>query len=66
MPPLYSYKCAVCDHVTDAVREVEERNSCPNCKHCNSEETYKIISQDIRSTVLGHARKGNYNSGDYS
>jgi len=65
MCPMYSYKCSVCEHITEAVRDVEERNSCPNCEDCNSEETYKIISQDIRATVNG-VRKGHHNSSDYS
>jgi putative FmdB family regulatory protein len=39
---LYEYRCKVCDEITEAVRDVDDRNNCPTCL-CGG-ETKKIIS----------------------
>ena len=44
---LYEYKCTLCAKITEALREIEDRNNCPPCEKCAG-ETKKIIS---KSTV---------------
>ena len=41
---LYQYRCELCNELTDASREIEERNDCPKCEHCGG-KTRKIISR---------------------
>ena len=38
----YQYKCRTCEQITDAIRSVADRDSCPTCE-CGG-ETRKIIS----------------------
>lgn len=40
---IYSYRCMTCKEVTDASREIDDRNNAPPCEHCGK-ETRKIIS----------------------
>lgn len=42
--PVYSYRCNVCEEVTDAIRTIDGRNKCPPCEKCSG-GTRKIISQ---------------------
>ncbi len=40
---LYEYQCLDCEKITEALRTVDDRNNCPECK-CGG-ETKKIISK---------------------
>ena len=40
----YEYRCELCSELTEALREIEERNDCPKCDHCGG-KTKKIISK---------------------
>lgn len=41
---MYEYRCEFCREITDALREIEERNDCPKCERCGG-KTSKIISK---------------------
>ncbi len=41
---LYQYRCLACNELTDAFREIDDRNRAPDCQHCGG-TTIKIISR---------------------
>ena len=40
---LYEYRCLLCKEITEALRDIDDRNTCPHCDQCGS-STKKIIS----------------------
>ena len=46
---LYEYRCRECSEVTEALREVNNRNDAPTCKHCNGRTKKIISSQNVHS-----------------
>lgn len=50
--PIFEYKCADCGHEFEEL--VFDRDECPPCPKCQSEETGKLMSA-VRSRVGGGA-----------
>ena len=40
---LYQYECYECEGLTDAMRDIDDRDNAPECQHCGG-KTRKIIS----------------------
>ena len=49
--PIYTYKCSICDKVTDSYNTISGMNDCPECE-CGR-ETEKIIVPVNIAPVLG-------------
>ena len=56
--PIYEYECQKCNHVTDALRKMDDADQQIDCEKCGSDQTHRAHSVCAVSTNEASASVG--------